>query len=268
MSTASLPMYDFPEARGATDAWWTGLAGHLEQAGVADVPPALLRRDDLIEQWSDPQLLFSQTCGYLLAGECRSVLQPVATPRYTVPGCSGPNYSSVILLRESHAATRLEDLRGSVAVYSRLYSHAGYNALRGVIAPLSGGKPFFSKVIGSGSHVDSIRTLAVGTGDIATVCCIIYAFVARWRPAALVGTRVLGYTPSAPAPPYVAPVGANRRRVAQLRAALAAAMADPTLATVRSDLFLEGCSELDREDYDAIDAVEKTAVAMGYAELA
>ncbi len=264
MSSASLPMYDFPEARAATDAWWAGLSRHLASSGVASIPNSLLRRDDLIEQWTDPALLISQTCGYLLAGDLRSALQPVATPHYTVPGCRGPDYASVILVRESHPATELEDLRGSIAVYSRLYSHAGYNALRAIIAPLAGGRPFFSNVIGSGSHIDSIGLLAAGAGDIATVCSVIYAFVARWRPEVLAGTRAFGYTPLAPAPPYVAPVGATRQRIAQLRFAFAAAMADPGLTSVREDLYLGGLSILDRTAYDRIQGVEKTAVALGY----
>ncbi|MEP6885931.1 MAG: PhnD/SsuA/transferrin family substrate-binding protein [Gammaproteobacteria bacterium] len=267
MSSASLPMYDFPEVRAATDAWWAGLRRHLAREGMADIPSTLLRRDDLIEQWSDPALLISQTCGYLLAGDLRTALQPVATPHYTVPGCSGPNYASVILVRESHPATELEGFRGGVAIYSRPYSHAGYNALRGIIAPLAGGRPFFSQVIGSGSHIDSIRLLATGAGDIATVCSVIYAFVARWRPLALVGTRALGYTPSAPAPPYVAPVGATRQSIIQLRSAFVAAIADTALTSVREDLYLGGISVLDHCAYDRVRDVEKAAVALSYPEL-
>ena len=267
MSSASLPMYDFPEVRAATDAWWTGLRRHLEREAVTDIPSTLLRRDDLIEQWSDPTLLLSQTCGYLLAGDLRTALQPVATPHYTVPGCSGPDYASVILLRESHPATELEDLRGGIAVYSRRYSHAGHNALRAIIAPLAGGMPFFSNVIASGSHIDSIRLLATGAGDIATVCCVIYAFVLRWRPDALVGTRAFGYTPLSPAPPYVAPAGATRQNIVQLRSALTAAMSDSSLTSVREDLYLGGLSILDRTAYDPIQGIENTAVALGYPEL-
>ena len=30
---ASLPMYDWPEVRDATDAWWHGLARHIGVAG-------------------------------------------------------------------------------------------------------------------------------------------------------------------------------------------------------------------------------------------
>ena len=260
-------MYDFPEARSSTDAWWAGLRRHFIREGFADVPRSLLRRDDLIEQWSDPGLLISQTCGYLLARDLRSALQPVATPHYTAPGCSGPNYASVILLRESHPATKLADLRGGIAVYSRTYSHAGYNALRGIIAPLARGQRFFSEVIGSGSHLDSIGLIASGRGDIATVCCVIYAFVSRWRPHALAGTRVLGYTPLAPSPPYIAPIAAGEQHMARLRMALAEAMVDPALASVRSDLFLAGSSVLDRAAYDCIEAVERTAMASGYPEI-
>lgn len=260
-------MYDFPDVRAATDAWWAALARHLEREGIDAVPRSLLRRDDLIEQWADPALLISQTCGYLLCNQLRTALQPVATPHYTAPGCSGPNYASVILVRDTHPAKELEDLRGGVAVYSRTYSHAGYNAFRGIVAPLAAGKPFFSQVIGSGSHVESIRLIATGAGDVATVCCVIHAFVARWRPAALARTRVLGYTPMALAPPYVAPLGATRTRIAQLRAGLSAAMADPEIASVRDALFLGGLSVFDRSEYDRIAAVERMAIAMNYPEL-
>ena len=38
MTIASLPMYDLPEVRRATDAWWAGLAAGFTRAGVADVP--------------------------------------------------------------------------------------------------------------------------------------------------------------------------------------------------------------------------------------
>lgn len=260
-------MYDFPDVRAATDAWWTALARQLRREGIEDIPLSLLRRDDLIEQWSDPALLISQTCGYLLCNQVRPVLQPVATPHYTAPGCSGPNYASVILVRDAHPAKELEDLRGGIAVYSRTYSHAGYNAFRGIVAPLAGNQKFFSKVVGSGSHVDSIGLVASGEGDVATVCCVIYAFVSRWRPEALAGTRILGYTPLAPAPPYVAPVGATPARIAQLRSGLSAVMADPALAGVRDVLFLGGLSFLDQTAYERIAAVERTAMSMNYPEL-
>ena len=55
---ASLPMYDWPEIRSATDAWWTGIARH---AGLGF---PLTRADDYAELWRRDDLVFSQTCGY------------------------------------------------------------------------------------------------------------------------------------------------------------------------------------------------------------
>jgi ABC-type phosphate/phosphonate transport system substrate-binding protein len=261
-------MYDFPDVRKATDAWWSGLAHHLSRAGIAEVPSSLLRRDDLIEQWQDPALLISQTCGYLLTHQLRADLRPVATPHYTAPGCTGAAYASVILARADHPGAALADFKGGVAVYSRNYSHAGYNAFRSMIAPLAGGRPFFSRVIGSGSHLDSIATLAAGAGDLATIDCIIHAFVSRWRPDSLAGTRVLGFTAPAPAPPYVAPISASDDQVARLRQALDAAVRDPDLAATRDDLFISGLSHLEFLEYSTIASVETEAIARGYPDLA
>jgi hypothetical protein len=55
---ASLPMYDWPEIRSATDAWWAGIARH---AGLGF---PLTRVPDYAELWRRDDLVFSQTCGY------------------------------------------------------------------------------------------------------------------------------------------------------------------------------------------------------------
>src|SRR5687767_719018 len=91
----SLPMYDWPEVREATDAWWAGLARHLGLSGR-------LRRDcDHTAAWNDPGLLFRQTCGYPLTHAYRDRLTLIATPHYAAEGCEGPYYRSSILAREA-----------------------------------------------------------------------------------------------------------------------------------------------------------------------
>ena len=261
-------MYDFPEVRAATDAWWSGVAGHLRHAGIADAPDCLLRRDDLLEQWSDAGLVLSQTCGYLLTHQLHGKARALATPHYGVPGCTGPRYSSVILARAAHPGRTPGDFYRAVAVFSRSYSHAGYNALRGLIAPFAGGASFFSNVIASGSHVDSIAALTSGAADLATVDCIVYAFMRRFRPAALEGTRQLGFTTAVPAAPYIVPSGSSPDRVSRVRDALRAAVADPSLAEARRGLYLEGFDLEDAPDYAAMIDVENAAVTLGYPEIA
>ena len=40
---ASLPMYDWPEVRDATNAWWAGIARHLRSEGFSEAPDRLYR---------------------------------------------------------------------------------------------------------------------------------------------------------------------------------------------------------------------------------
>lgn len=269
MSTAiaTLPMYDFPDVRAATDAWWQGLARHLATAGVEGPPAALLREDDLIGQWQSPSLLISQTCGYLATHELRDYVQPIAVPHYAVPGGDGPNYASAILVPADHPGRDLADFRGSRAAYSRTYSHAGYNAFRSIVAPFAQGQAFFASVLASDSHLASIAAIARGLADVATVDCVVHAFVARWRPEMLTGTRIVGYTPAAPAPPYIVPLRAGAERIRRLQAAIAAAMADDTLAESRDALFLAEFSVPFAGQYDVIVDRAAAAIASGYPAL-
>ncbi len=80
MARASLPMYDLPEARRATDAWWQGLARELSRTGIENVPGVLSREADTAALYRAPDLLLSQTCGYPLIHGLKGLLRPVATP--------------------------------------------------------------------------------------------------------------------------------------------------------------------------------------------
>ena len=90
----------------------------------------------------------------------------------------------------------------------------------------------------------------------------------RWRPQALAGTRILGFTAAAPAAPYIAPISVTADRLSRLRSALDAALHDRSLAYARDDLFIDGFSHLDFADYSMIAHVETEAIAHGYPELA
>ena len=135
---ASLRMYDLPEVRSATDAWWRGVAAALERAGLESVP-ASLNWDANIDVLRSPELLLGQTCGYPLTHALADVVDLVATPAYSADGCSGADYCSLIVVSEDNSAAALAALRGAVCAYSRRDSHSGYNALRAAIAPLADG---------------------------------------------------------------------------------------------------------------------------------
>ncbi len=265
---ASLPMYDLPTLRPATERWWRGLAGHLRAAGIDGVPERLHTNDDPMTLWRDPELLLSQTCGYPLTHALSGHLQLIATPVYRAPGCDGACYASVILVHKASGAERLDELRGRVCAYNSCVSQSGYNVLRAMIAPLAGGPPFFERVLPTGSHGESARAVGQRRADVCAIDCVTYALMQRYVPALLAGTRTLTWSPKAPGLPYVTRVGLDSETLVRMRAALTQALADPTLAGARDALLIADMVELPLAAYDAIPAMEADARQLGYPALA
>ncbi|MGF1611135.1 MAG: phosphate/phosphite/phosphonate ABC transporter substrate-binding protein [Kiloniellales bacterium] len=264
---ASLPMYDLPELRPAAEDWWRGLARALRAAGLAGVPDALSWPDDLDAAWRAPDLLLSQTCGYPLMTAYAGVLQVVATPVYDAPGCEGTSYSSAIVVRQDYPDRDLAGLRGATAAFNARHSQSGYNALRHRVAPLAGGGAFFGGLVETGGHAASLTAVAEGRADVAAIDCVTYALISRYRPETVAGLRVLTYTEAAPGLPYVAPAAAPSDQVERLRAGLAAALADPSLAAAREALLLRGAEVLPAGAYRAVLRMEQECQALSYSEL-
>ena len=261
-------MYDLPEVRWAHDALWDAIAARLRDAGVADVPAELTRDCALSDHWASPDLLLSQTCGYPLVTRFAGRLTVIATPVYRAPGCEGPTYRSAFVVAESSAARDLSDLRGAVCAVNERTSHSGMNALRAAIAPLAGGAPFFREVRLTGAHVASVASVQVGEADVCAIDAVTHALLARHRPAALEGTRVLGLSTSAPALPYVTRARASAGEIASIRDALAAAIGAPELSAAREALLLERFEPSNEAGYARIAEIEAEAIALGYADLA
>jgi ABC-type phosphate/phosphonate transport system substrate-binding protein len=174
----------------------------------------------------------------------------------------------VILVNKKSQAKTVEDLRGRTAAFNDTQSQSGMNALRASVAPLNRNGRFFGRVIQSGRHEASIRAVADGTADVATVDCVTWACLQRYRPASVERLRVLGMTQEMPALPFITARSANAERLRRMRAALARAIADPALARVREALFLSDIVALPENAYLAIDRMEEGAVALGYPQLA
>lgn len=239
MFTASLPMYDFPEVRDATDALWHGLRRHFEAEGVRDVPQSLVHDVPLQTLWSDQDLFFSQCCGYDIVHGFQGRLQVLATPCFAAPGCAGGDYASTVVVPEDSQYQDVLDMYDTVAVINGAESHSGVNALFGLVAPHSQDKKFFSRVKISGSHAASLATVQKRKADVASIDCITYALLQRHRPTALAGTRVLGFTCAAPAPPYVTRHNVDPIMVKRMKDALRKVFADPSLSSVRESLLLD-----------------------------
>ena len=100
--------------------------------------------------------------------------------------------------------------------------------------------------------------------DVAAIDCVTHALLARHRPAALAGTRVLCRTAAAPAPPYVTRADAGDDLVARLQAALRAACDDSRARGRARGLLLDGIEVLAASAYRRIPAFGRLAARHGY----
>jgi ABC-type phosphate/phosphonate transport system substrate-binding protein len=264
----ALQMYDLPELKWATDALGAQLLINLRRAGFPDVPYGLDREGEYKAQWTHPELLLAQTCGYPLVTLLQGKVRYLATPCYTAAYCSGPRYCSLIVVRADDPAEHLPDLRGRRAAYNRSYSQSGYNAFRHAVAPLSRDGRFFGETLETGGHGASLLAVTEGRADVATIDAVTMALLARHRPAVLQPLKVIGRTASAPNLPFITRGAASDQEVERLRQALTETFAEPTLSEARQALLIAGLEVLDERAYAVLNAMEREAAAAGYVAVA
>jgi ABC-type phosphate/phosphonate transport system substrate-binding protein len=259
---AALPMYNVTPALAAD---WRGLLDdvlHQVEPDTQVADPG----DDLHAFWRRPDLLISQTCGYPLMSGLRDHVQLVATPQFDAPGCTGANYSSVLVTRADGPIHALEAARGKRVAYNQDDSNSGMNALRHAVAPLSLNGSFFAQAIRTGSHLGSLKAVAENRADIAAIDCVTMAFVRDTLPHLAHAVREIGWTAASPGLPLIAARAVSASVVNALSTALEHALhTDPARA---KRLRLKGFSKLSFADYAPIEQLEREALALGYARLA
>lgn len=264
---AALPMYDLPEARATTDAWWSILCRHFRAAGLATMSDTLTRTANVTDSWTMPGLLFTQTCGYPFTHDWSDKLRLVATPRYSAEGCEGSNYRSVFIVSENLAVEDIAGLRGKRVAFNATHSQSGFNAPRAAIASLAREGKFFAEAIQSGGHRQSMALVRKGDADVCAIDCVTWEMHRRHAPGEIDGLRVLGWTESAPNLPYVTAIDRDDETVRRLQDGLRAAIDDPAGRGARQALFLESVEILAPEAYEAINRMERRAIDLGYDHL-
>jgi ABC-type phosphate/phosphonate transport system substrate-binding protein len=141
------------------------------------------------------------------------------------------------------------------------------NMLRALFASMQQNGRFFSAVLHSGSHEVSLRMVADGFADVASIDRVTYALIERYRPLALRETRVLCSSMPTPAPPYVTGAHMTDRQVEQIRLALTETLEMPSMKVVMEALLLDGLANLPLETYRPIGDLEGWARQMGYHEI-
>jgi ABC-type phosphate/phosphonate transport system substrate-binding protein len=236
---ATLPMYDWPEVRGATDQFWAILA----RTSGYDI--LLNRSGNYMDAWNDPALVFSQSCGYPFTHQFRDKLIYVATAHYNADGCNGSNYCSIILAREQKPVSAF---RHSRAAINSPDSMSGMLALKLVTSPYDDGVEFFSDVVESGGHTRSMELVRDGMADMCAIDAVCVDLARRYRPRLLEGLHEIARSPLVPGLPYVTRFGDPEK----LAKALQSVINDPANKDVMKTLLISGLSILPVSAYDRI----------------
>jgi ABC-type phosphate/phosphonate transport system substrate-binding protein len=221
---------------------------------------------DLDVFWSSDRLLLSQTCGYPLTHALAGKVQLVATPEFDVPGCAGPDYSSVFVVRADDGAASLGDYRGRRAALNNPDSNSGMNVFRHAIAPLAEGGRFFSSVVTTGSHRASMEAVAHREADIASIDCVTFAFAREALPELASRLRVLGHSTATRGLPLITSRRLDFRALEHLRDVLDASASEDSALMRR--LKIRSFARVPLADYDGIERIEREAVEFGYPVLA
>ncbi|CDG82397.1 phosphate/phosphite/phosphonate ABC transporter substrate-binding protein [Janthinobacterium agaricidamnosum] len=261
----ALPMYNVSvPVRDVYEAVLDTLIDALRAGGwIGQVE--LQRQPLLPDSWKDPDLLFSQTCGYPYMTQLQDHVQLLATPCYAVAGCSGSDYSSAIVVRSNGPISSLADARGHIAAANDPASNSGMNVLRHAVAPLARDGGFFGGVTWSGSHVASLGLVRDGAADIAAVDCVTFAYLQQENPAWLEGLSILQYSAPSPGLPMVAGKNVPPAVLRQLRQALLEP--GPRLAQLMQSLHISGFQHRPHQDYARIMQLEREAREHGYPAL-
>lgn len=257
---AALPMYDWPEIRGETDAQWVLLRDIFRQNGIeaperiahsnADLlpvaggirdasgkvvagDPATLSPNELDfpALWLHPKLLFAQTCWGPMGQGLEAHVQLVGQPSYDgIEGGQGELYSSAIVMLTGGGAEApsdgrpvipLERLRGKRFAYNSLDSMSGLLALTQDLDAMAESLGIFSERIETGGHRASIVAIAEGRADVAAIDCRSFALAQRFEPAAR-HVQVVGWTARRKGLPFITARTMPPETVRALRKSLAA----------------------------------------------
>lgn len=267
MRKVSLPMYFLPEMAAANAAFWDQLRLRLAHRGI-ETDSIVFDHERLpVPSGIEPEVLFTQICGYPLFKSFRKQGRMLASPCYSFPGCDGPTHRAYFMVRADDDAERLDDLRGHVFGCNSLLSNSGMNLPRLSLARIAHGRPLFSSVVMTGGHLASLLRLQDGSIDLCSIDNVTWGLLGKYRPDLARRFRVLDQTVSSPSLPFVTSSATDDGTTDKISGALFDLFADPATTDIRQSLALANITVPDENAYERLASYEREAAALGYPEI-
>ncbi len=236
-----LGMYPFDSVAWAWDELWAAV--HRRAPWT---PDRLTRSGDVHARWYDADCLVTHVCGWPFAALHRNDMHLVGAFDVDLPDAADGYYRSVILTPHDRPLHELISSR-SRAVANSADSLSGWLSL--LAATVGTGAEWPGDVTFTSAHHDSLRALAKGEADVASLDAWSLALISAEEPGLVAGLRQVGIGPRIPTPAITLRKPAGDARADELRAAFVDAVESPELATARHALHIEGFASLTLDDY-------------------
>jgi ABC-type phosphate/phosphonate transport system substrate-binding protein len=173
-------MYDWPEVSSRWNSLWKLVRAELSSRGI-DAAETLARVADHEAQWTDPDLVIGQTCGWPFVSALKESVVPFARFDFGLGGRPGDYHSVFITNDDASPHELLGDPAATIAI-NAYNSQSGFRALSelaGHPARLSA-----SRFLVTGGHRNSIREVAAGRAQLAAIDAQSWKLALAHEPAA------------------------------------------------------------------------------------
>ena len=165
--------------------------------------------------------------------------------------CGKPVYFCDVIVRRSSSARSFGDLKGGTWAYNDPCSLSGHGGLAARLGSPEAIGTFFGRKIRSGSHPASVRLVADGRADVASIDSNVLKILLERTPALREEVRVLEWWGPYPIQPVVVRTDLDPALKVALRESLLKAQADPLTRRELEAFGLKRFVAVDEEDYDA-----------------
>ncbi|MCP4346261.1 MAG: phosphate/phosphite/phosphonate ABC transporter substrate-binding protein [Desulfobacterales bacterium] len=185
---------------------------------------------------------------------------PDAPGYENVPG----KYYSYTIVRKGSTIRNWTDMKGKTYAFNDTASNSGYNMPRSKLISMGKDWKYFSKVIKSGSHEESIRMVADGIVDASSVDSLVLDYDRSIDDESALGVEIIEALGPAGAPPVVISTKSNPSLKPKLIEALTGMHNDPAGRKVLGKALLLRFDPPDDTNYDDIREMFNMAKQKGF----
>lgn len=175
-----------------------------------------------------------------------------------------PVYYSYVIVHKDSKLDSFSALKGRRFVYNDEISNSGYNMPRAHLIDLGETSVFFSKVIRSGSHEESIRLVALGKADVSAVDSLVYDYDLIKNPEYARQTKIIKTLGPAGIPPIVISTKTPLSLRNRIRDIFLKMKDDPAGKIILDKALVDRFTIVDDSNYDGIRKMKKQAQDSGY----